>query len=138
MSAKFIVAVAFVIERDGKILMMRRSLTKDHAPGAWETGSGRLESGESLEEAVYREVREETGLQVEIVQPVATFRFLRGSEGEEAVGVTFWCRHREGEVMPSDEHDRLFWASPAEAKALVGTPGEVAIIERIARGGVLR
>lgn len=134
MSAKFIVGVAFIIERDGKILMMRRSPTKDHAPGAWETGSGRLESGETLEDAVYREVREETGLQVEIVQPVATFRFLRGSAREEAVGVTFWCRHREGEVMPSDEHDHVFWASPSEAKALVSTAGEVATIERIARG----
>jgi 8-oxo-dGTP diphosphatase len=133
MSARFIVGVAFVIERNGKILMLRRSPAKDHAPGEWETGSGRLESGETLDEAVHREVREETGLQVEIVQPVATFRFLRGEAREEAVGVTFWCRHRGGEVSLSDEHDRILWASPAEASTLVRTAGEVATIERIAR-----
>jgi 8-oxo-dGTP diphosphatase len=133
MSARFIVGVAFIIERDGAILMLRRSPAKDHAPGQWETGSGRLESGEHPEEAVHREVREETGLQVEIVQPVATFRFLRGAAREEAVGITFWCRHLAGEVTPSEEHDRAIWVSPAEAKALVGTPGEADAIERVAR-----
>ena len=41
-TAKFIVGVAFVIERDGAILMLRRSPAKDHAPGEWEFGSGRV------------------------------------------------------------------------------------------------
>jgi 8-oxo-dGTP diphosphatase len=133
LTARFIVGVAFIIERDGAILMLRRSATKDHAPGQWETGSGRLESGEHPEEAVHREVREETGLQVEIVEPVATFRFLRGATREEAVGVTFLCRHLAGEVVGSDEHDRAIWVSPAEAKTLVSTPGEADAIERVAR-----
>src|SRR5436190_15453468 len=58
MSAKLIVAVAFVIERDGAILMLRRSRTKDHAPDEWEFGSGRVEYGEHPEDAVHREVRD--------------------------------------------------------------------------------
>ena len=43
MPAKFIVAIAYVIEKDGSVLMLRRSPLKDHAPGEWETGSGRVE-----------------------------------------------------------------------------------------------
>ena len=134
MSAKFIVGVAFIIERDGKILMLRRSPTKDYAPGRWETGSGRVEAGEHPEEAVHREVREETGLQVEIVGPVATFHFYRGDAREELIGITFWCRYRSGELVSSEEHDRAFWASPEEAKSLVEAPGEVDAIDRVARG----
>jgi 8-oxo-dGTP pyrophosphatase MutT (NUDIX family) len=134
MSAKFIVAVAFVIERDGAILALRRSPTKDHAPGEWETGSGRVEYGEHPEAAVHREVREETGLEVEIVGPVGTFHFYRGAAREEAVGITFWCRYRAGELVPSEEHDRAIWVSPAEAKSLVSSPGGVEAIERVARG----
>jgi mutator protein MutT len=134
MSARFIVAVAFIIERDGAILMLRRSPAKDFAPGRWETGSGRVEAGEHPEEAVHREVREETGLQVEIVGPVATFHFYRGEDSEELIGITFWCRYRAGELVRSDEHDRAIWVSPAEAKALVEAPGEVEAIERVARG----
>src|SRR6185312_14736310 len=128
MSARFIVAVAFIIERDGAILMLRRSPTKDFAPGRWETGSGRVESGEHPEQAVHREVREETGLRVEIVGPVATFHFYRGDAREELIGITFWCRYRAGDLVASDEHDRAIWASPEEAKALVESPDEVAAI----------
>jgi mutator protein MutT len=134
MSARFIVAVAFIIERDGAILMLRRSPAKDFAPGRWETGSGRVESGEHPEEAVHREVREETGLQVEIMGPVATFHFYRGEASEELIGITFWCRYRAGELVHSDEHDRAIWVNTEEAKSLVESAGEVDAIDRVARG----
>ncbi len=133
MSAKFIVAVAFVIERNGEILMLRRSIDKDHAPGAWETGSGRVEYGEEAEEAVRREVLEETGLVVEIKAPVATFHFYRGAAREEAIGITFWCRYVAGELVTSAEHDLARWMRPAEAVLLVGSPGEAAAIENVAK-----
>jgi len=133
MSARFIVAVAFIIERDGAILMLRRSPAKDFAPGRWETGSGRVEAGEHPEEAVHREVREETGLQVEIMGPVATFHFYRGDVRDELIGITFWCRYRGGELVASDEHDQAIWVSPEEAKSLVESPGEVEAIDRVAR-----
>ena len=133
MSAKFIVAIAFVIERDGTILMLRRSPTKDHAPGEGEFGSGRVEYGEHPEDAVHREVREETGLEVDIVEPITTFHFYRGAAREETVGITFWCRYRAGELVRSAEHDQAIWVSPAEARALVSFPGEVEAIDRVAR-----
>ena len=133
MSAKFIVAVAFIIERDGAILMLRRSPTKDHAPGEWEFGSGRVEHGEQPEEAVHREVREETGLEVDIVEPVTTFHFYRGAAREEAVGITFWGRYRSGELTPSQEHDQAIWVSPAEARSLVSFPGGLAALDRVAQ-----
>lgn len=133
MSAKFIVAVAFVIERNGEILMLRRSIDKDHGPGAWETGSGRVEYGEEAEEAVRREVLEETGLVVEIKAPVATFHFYRGAAREEAIGITFWCRYVAGELVTSAEHDLARWMRPAEAVLLVGSPGEAAAIENVAK-----
>ncbi len=43
-SARFIVAVAFLIERDGRLLMIRRGPDREHAPGEWECGSGREEA----------------------------------------------------------------------------------------------
>jgi 8-oxo-dGTP diphosphatase len=134
MTAKFIVAVAFVIERDGAILMLRRSPTNDHAPGEWEFGSGRVEYGEHPEDAVHREVREETGLEVDIVEPVTTFHFYRGASREEAVGITFWCRYRSGELATSKEHDQAIWVSPKETKTLVRSfPGGAEAIDRVVR-----
>jgi 8-oxo-dGTP pyrophosphatase MutT (NUDIX family) len=106
---KFLVVVAFVIERDGHILLMRRSATKDHAPGEWEVGSGRMRPGESPLEAVRREAREETGLDVEVLGLLDTFHFYRGAAREEAVGITFHCRAAPGSLKLSDEHDQARW-----------------------------
>ncbi len=85
MAARFLVVVAFLIERDGCLLMLRRSATKDHAPGEWEPGSGRVESGETPVQAVHRAAR------------------------EEAIGIAFHCRALGGEVRISTEHDAARW-----------------------------
>jgi 8-oxo-dGTP diphosphatase len=133
MSAKFTVAVAYVIEKNGSILVLRRSPLKDHAPGQWETGSGRVERGETAETAVRREVSEETGLQVEIVAPVDTFHFYRGAAREETIGITFWCRHIGGELVMSEEHDRAEWVDFDKAIVLLQDNGAAAAVETIAR-----
>jgi len=108
-SVRFIVAVAFLIERDGRLLMIRRSADRDHAPGEWECGSGRLEAGEEPEAAVVREAREETGLEVEVIAPVGAFHYYRGPEREEAVCIAYHCRAIGGEVRLSNEHDAAEW-----------------------------
>ena len=111
MAAKFLVVVAFLIERDGCVLMLRRSPTKDHAPGEWEPGSGRVESGETPVEAVHREAREETGLEVELLGVVDTFHYYRGATREEAIGIAFHCRAVGGQLRLSPEHDAAEWVA---------------------------
>ena len=108
-TARFLVVVAFLIERDGRLLMLRRSATRDHAPGEWEPGSGRVESGETPQAAVHREAREETGLEVEIVRALDAFHYYRGAERVEAIGIAFHCRAGAGEVRLSPEHDAAEW-----------------------------
>ena len=131
-SAKFTVAVAYVIEKDGSVLMLRRSPTKDHAPGEWETGSGRVEAGEAPEDALQREVREETGLKIEIVGPVDTFHFYRGASREETIGITFWCRYVGGNLVICEEHDRAEWLGFDKAIALLGANGAGKAVAKIA------
>jgi 8-oxo-dGTP pyrophosphatase MutT (NUDIX family) len=108
-TARFIVAVAFLVERDGRLLLIRRSADRDHAPGQWECGSGRVEAGEEPREAVIREAREETGLDVEIVGLVDSFHYYRGPEREQAICIAYHCRARDGEVRLSNDHDAAEW-----------------------------
>ena len=131
MSAKFVVAVGYVIEKDGTVLMLRRSPSKDYAPGEWETGSGRVEQGETPEQAVHREVREETGLHVEIIGPVDTFHFYRGASREEVIGITFWCRYAGCEFTMCEEHDRAEWLSFDEAIARLADKDAAAAVAKI-------
>ena len=106
----FLVCVVFVIERNGEILLLKRSRAKDHAPGEWETGSGGILSGETPQAAVVREAKEETGLDVEIVDVIDAFHFYRGAERRETIGISFHCRLRGGELKLSEEHEEAKWA----------------------------
>ena len=109
--------VSGVVERGGDILLLRRGPANDHAPGEWEPASGGLEPGESPAAAVVREVKEETGLDVEVVAPLGTFRFLRGAARAERLAISFHCRVVGGTLHISDEHDAARWI---KREALLG------------------
>jgi 8-oxo-dGTP pyrophosphatase MutT (NUDIX family) len=66
-------------------------------------------SGETPLEAVRREAREETGLNVDVLGVVDTFHYYRGAAREEAIAIAFHCRAIGGELRLSPEHDAAEW-----------------------------
>ena len=119
----FNVAVEAVIVKDGKILITQRSFERPHAPGEWEILTGRVDQGETFEEAVKREVKEEVNLDVLPIKPFNTFHFYRGSEKAEHLGVSFLCQYLSGEVtLDKKEQIAYKWATPEEALALIKDP----------------
>ena len=103
---------------DGRYLLLRRSPTKDFAPGQWESGSGRLEQGEGFLDALKRESREELNLEVRIECLLGTTHFYRGEHTaeNEMVGVAFGCSvGNESGLQLSEEHSEHRWATAEEA-----------------------
>ncbi len=121
----FKIAVEGVVEKDGLILITKRSPERDHAPGEWETVTGRVENGETLEEGVLREVKEETGLTVAVVKPFDTFHFYRGAIRDEHQGVSFWCKYVSGDVvLDTTEQVEYKWVTPDEALTYITNENE--------------
>ena len=142
----------FLIDRrpDGcKVLTLQRSLTT-RCPGAWETVHGRIESGEEPEDAALREVREETGLEVQrlynvTVQPfylhtlhTVELAVVFAAFVDSTAPVTLGEEHAKYEWLTSDAAaDRFFW--PRERSALGdvlhlfrnGTAGEAEDVLRV-------
>ena len=123
-------AVSAAIYRDGRILLVRRA----RAPGRdlFSLPGGVVEAGETLAEAVAREVLEETGLTVEPVQ-LAGYRevIVRDADGRverHFVILPFACRWRAGEAAPSDEVAEARWVDPNEVADLKTTSGLADII----------
>lgn len=120
----FIVAVSLIVEHQGTVLLMRRSAASAHGAGEWEFPSGRLQQGETLEQAVLREGMEETALDLAVEGLFDTFQFRRGAGREHAVGITFHCRLVSGEVRLSPEHDDFVW-QPLDRPLQVDLPPAV-------------
>ena len=71
-----------VIRPDGRYLITKRVMTKAWAPGWWEVSGGAAQAGEESYDAVLREVREETGLDVSGAEGGYVFTYHRENPGE--------------------------------------------------------
>ena len=123
---RFLVATGAIIENSstGKILLLKRSNTKDFSAGIWEYVTGRLHQFEEPAEGLRREVREEVGIEIDIVKPISVFHIFRGEKTaeNELVGVMYWCKTDSEEVELSEEHSDFRWVTAAEALELIAKP----------------
>jgi 8-oxo-dGTP diphosphatase len=110
-----VVGVGGVVVRDGRALLVRRG--KEPLYGRWVVPGGTVELGETLEEALVREVEEETGVRVEPVQLLTVVDGIHWESGRVAyhhVIVDYLCRWRSGEARAASDALDVAWASAAE------------------------
>jgi 8-oxo-dGTP diphosphatase len=134
-------AASAAIVRDGKILVVRRA--RPPANGLYTLPGGVVEVGETLIEAVAREVREETTLEIEPVA-LAGFRenIVRDADSRverHFIILCFASRWRAGDPVLNEELSEARWLDPAELAGLPTTPGLAEIVaaafERLAEAG---
>jgi ADP-ribose pyrophosphatase YjhB (NUDIX family) len=132
-------AVSAGIVRDGKVLVVRRA--RNPALNLYTLPGGVVETGETLLQAVAREVREETALTIEPVALAghreAIVRDGQGRVERHFVILCFAARWLAGEPVLNEELDDARWLDPAELSDLRTTEGlaeiVAAAIERLAR-----
>jgi 8-oxo-dGTP diphosphatase len=114
-----VVGVGGVVVRDGRVLLIRRG--KPPLLGRWAVPGGTVELGESLEQALVREMREETALDVEPSELLTVFdRVERDAEGVlyHFVIVDYLCRWLSGEARAGSDALEVVWAGAEELDAL--------------------
>ena len=125
-------AVSAAIFRDDKILLVRRA--RSPAKGFYSLPGGRVEFGETLHQALYREVDEETALRIEITG-LAGWREVVPGTGDDGhyLIMSFAARWRAGEPVLNDELDDFQWLAPDGLGDLRVTGGLPEIIEAARR-----
>lgn len=119
-------AASAVIFREGKILLVRRA--REPGRGRYSLPGGRVEWGETLEQAVHREVAEETCITIAIIGLAGIRQVLPASGGGHFVVLSYAARWTGGDVVLNDEHTGHEWARPDEASTFDLTDGLMPII----------
>jgi 8-oxo-dGTP diphosphatase len=132
-----IVGVGAVIVDRNRVLLVQRG--SEPLKGKWSLPGGMLELGESLTEGVVREIREETGLTVEVLELIELLDRVHreaGPEGERVryhyVIADYLCRVVGGALQAASDADAVRWVERAEwnsDSALALDPITVRVIE---------
>jgi 8-oxo-dGTP diphosphatase len=116
-------AVQGLLERDGRVLLARRAI--EPRLGHWDLPGGFVDEGEVPEDAVRRELREETGLDVE---PVELMRIDIEPYGDRFVFSVTYRLTGDGDPVAADDVAELRWFSAAELPDEMAFPGQESVL----------
>jgi ADP-ribose pyrophosphatase YjhB (NUDIX family) len=120
-----VLAVSAAVFRGDRVLVAQRA--RGPGKGLWSLPGGSVEWGESLAEAAAREVREETGVEAEILglagQREVRMRGAAGAVEQHYVILCFAARWRAGEASPGPEAAQVRWIKPEALAQLQTTEG---------------
>ena len=116
----------------GRILLVERG--KEPLKGHWSLPGGVLETGETLAQGLIREVREETGLEVEPAAMLEIFeRIIRDAQGAAEyhyVLIDYICRVTGGKLQAADDASRVEWVPQESLPDYQITAGTLPVIEK--------
>jgi len=142
------VALTAIVRKEGKYLLLRRGMNEKAFPGRWTVPGGNLETDDyvnlppttkegqwynALEASLRREVREETGLEMEKVNYLTDITFVR-PDGFPAVILSYWADYKEGDVRLDNDSIDYAWVTTEEAEKydlIEGILDEIKMVDKI-------
>jgi mutator protein MutT len=125
---------ALILDRDAILLIQRG---REPLRGFWSLPGGAVETGERLEAALRREVREETGLEVEVLRLVEVFERImpdaKGATEHHYVLLDYLCRLKGGDARAGDDASDIRWIRRSELDRYELTAGTHTVIEKAFR-----
>lgn len=107
---------AIILNKDGTLFLARRGAEARNEREKWEFPGGSVEFGETLENALIREIHEEYGFAIEVVQLLDVVNHILPREGQHWVSPTYLCRYKNGTPRILEPHkcDDIGWFTLAQ------------------------
>lgn len=125
MKVKTIDVVCAILERDGQILLAQRPEHADQA-GMWELAGGKVEPGETQQEALIRELREELAIEVQPGDYVASHQ---REVSRRLIHLHAWHVPHFSGIPVAHYHTQLVWCTPRQALTYNLAPADVPLLE---------
>lgn len=129
---KTIPVVAAIIQKDGRILATQRGYGEQK--DGWEFPGGKIEFGETPEEALVREIREELAMEVQVERHVVDAAWDYPTFHLEMA--CFLCSIAEGSPHLL-EHEAARWLEPADIDSVDWLPADVLVVDALKEQGVV-
>lgn len=108
-----------LIKNSGRYLVTRRSAVDDYMPLKWDIPGGTVDAGETLEDALIREVYEETKLKVEVHRLLYAYTNLATLPERQTFQTVYLCQYLGGEIeLDPLDHDQFAWVPKADIDRL--------------------
>lgn len=104
---RFHITVKGIVVYHRRVLLLKRARPSTDGLGYWELPGGGLEYGETPNQALIRELKEETGLQIDVVKPAYTFTKIRSDYQTVVIG--YLSITHSDKIVLSDEHTDYLW-----------------------------
>lgn len=120
-------------DKSWEVLLIKNAAMRDPKKAYWGFPKGHINIGEKSEEAAAREIKEETGIEVEIVKKLGDSRYVFSKNGEKVfkVVVYFQLKYISGEIKPQDlEVLEVKWVDKEEALKLLSFKKDKEMLER--------
>jgi 8-oxo-dGTP diphosphatase len=121
--------VGLVVVRDGRLLLLKRR-PDDYLPDYWEVPGGHIDPGESLEDAMRRELYEETGMHLKTVRALVGVFDYHGEHGRTRQW-NFAVDTEEPEPTRHPEHVAYAWATETTYHRYRVTPEQRRLLEQV-------
>jgi 8-oxo-dGTP diphosphatase len=127
--------VAALITRNSKLLVCQRKRNDTH-PLQWEFPGGKVEPGESLAEALTRELREELGVSATIGAEVHRTRHRYRELPDDLLLIFFRATIEDSALLQNLQFEKYEWADPSLLKNYDFLPADKDLVESLARGSI--
>ena len=124
-SPNIIRVTAAILEKDGKILIAKREKGDELFAGLWEFPGGKIEEGETPEECMARELKEELDIEVEVGELITSNKHKYPHGIFELLA--YRVKHISGKIILND-HDEIKWVTADEMSNFEFPPADIPII----------
>lgn len=102
---------ALIVDKDDRVLLTRRGPKSKNQIGWWTQPGGTVEFGETIEAAIMREVEEELGIKINLIEMLCYTDHVMPGEGQHWVSIGWLAKIRSGKpkIMESEKCDGLKW-----------------------------